>query len=116
MVCLHELGIMIHIVETIENYAKQNSLTKIDTLVLLVGELSPVVPRYIEACYPAAIDGTMLEDTKLKIEILPGNAVCKTCNKVFNVMANHRKCPYCQASKWEAISGREFLIKEIIAC
>ena len=42
-----------------------------------------MIPMYIEQCYPAAVDGTILEDTKLEIEILPGNALCKDCNKSF---------------------------------
>ena len=74
---MHEVGVMIEVVETVENFAVQNNLTKIDTLVLQIGELSSIIPRYIEACYPAAVDGTMLQDTKLQIEILPGNGICK---------------------------------------
>jgi len=52
---MHELGIMINVVSTVENFARQNGVSKIDTLVLQVGELSPVVPQYIQACYPAAV-------------------------------------------------------------
>jgi hydrogenase nickel incorporation protein HypA/HybF len=113
---LHELGILIEVIETVENFAIKNALKKIDTLVLQIGELSSMIPRYIEACYPAAVDGTMLQETKLKIEILPGNAICKKCNKVFNLIENHSKCPYCGSEDWEILCGKEFMIKEIIAC
>lgn len=113
---MHELGIMFNVVRSVQNFAEKNGVTKIDTLVLQVGELSPVVPHYLEACYPAAVDGTIMEETKLKIEILPGNAICKGCNKVFNLLENGNQCPNCESSEWEVISGREFLIKEIIAC
>lgn len=80
---MHELGIMFNIVRSVESFAAKNQVTKIDTLVLQVGDQSPVVPHYLEACYPAAVDGTMMEETKLKIEIVP---------------------------------GKEFMIKEIMAC
>ena len=80
---MHELGIMMHIVETVEIFARDQGVEKIKTLVLQVGEESPVVPQYLKACYPAAVDGTTLQDTELAIEIIP---------------------------------GRDFLIKEIIAC
>ena len=113
---LHELGIMFNIIRTVEDFAKTNGVTAIDTLVLQVGELSPVVPHYIEACYPAAVDGTMLQETKLKIEITPGNAICRECRKVFNLLANGKKCPKCGGHQLEVLSGKEFLIKEIIAC
>ena len=113
---MHELGVLIQVIETVENFARKNGLTKIDTLVLQIGELSSIIPRYIEACYPAAIDGTLLQDTKLKIEILPGNGICKKCNQVFNLIENNNQCPKCGAEDWELLCGKEFMIKEIIAC
>lgn len=69
---MHELGIMMHIVETVESLARDQGVSNIKTLVLQVGEDSPVVPQYLKACYPAAIDGTCLQDTELAIEIIPG--------------------------------------------
>ncbi len=115
MINLHELGVVIEVVKTIEKIAVKQQLTKIDTLVLQIGELSTMIPKYIEQCYPAAVDGTLLEDTKLKIEILPGNALCKECNKVFNVVQNGKKCPKCGSNDCNLLSGKEFMIKEIIA-
>jgi Zn finger protein HypA/HybF (possibly regulating hydrogenase expression) len=107
---------MIDIIKIVENIAKKNGLTKIDTLVLQIGELSSTIPRYIEACYPAAAEGTMLQETKLKIEILPGNAICKKCNKVFNLIKHKSKCPNCKSKDYDILCGKEFMIKEIIAC
>lgn len=69
---MHELGIVIEIVKTVEHFARQNHLTRVDSLVLQIGKMAPVVPHYIEECYPAAVDGTSLENTKLIIETLPG--------------------------------------------
>jgi len=113
---LHELGVVIEVIKTVENFAKRNEVTKIDTLVLQIGELSSMIPKYIQACYPAAVDGTLLQDTKLEIEILPGNAICKECNKVFNLIENNSKCPNCGSKDLDILCGKEFMIKEIIAC
>jgi hydrogenase nickel incorporation protein HypA/HybF len=79
---MHELGIVIEIVKTVEDFVVKNHLSRVDTLVLQIGKMAPVVPQYIEQCYPAAVDGTSMENTKLVIETL---------------------------------SGKEFMIKEIIA-
>ena len=111
---MHELGIMFNVVKSVEKIATENGATKIDTLVLQIGELSPVVPEYIVACFPAASDGTMLQDTKLKIETIPGNGKCKDCGKVFNFIKSKTACPYCGGSEWELLSGKEFNIKEIM--
>lgn len=113
---MHELGVLLEVINTVENFARRNGVTKIDTLVLQIGELSSMIPRYIEACYPAAVDGTLLQETKLKIEILPGNGICKKCNKVFNLIENDKKCPNCGNKSFEILCGKEFMIKEIIAC
>ncbi|MBS4536539.1 hydrogenase maturation nickel metallochaperone HypA [Clostridium sp. D2Q-14] len=113
---MHELGVIIEVVKKVESFAKKNRIVEIDTLVLQIGELSSMVPKYVEACYPAAVDGTLLQDTKLKIEILPCNAICKNCNKVFNLIEAQKKCPDCESEEWDLLGGNEFLIKEIIAC
>jgi hydrogenase nickel incorporation protein HypA/HybF len=69
---MHELGILISVVKTVTELCRQQGIERVDTLVLEIGERSPVIPRYIEACYPAAVYKSFLEDTKLKIELLPG--------------------------------------------
>lgn len=113
---MHELGVVIEVVKSVERVVAENSLSKVDTLVLQIGELSSMIPKYIEQCFPVAVDGTILEDTKLEIEILPGNAICKDCNKVFNILENNSTCPKCDNKDFDILGGKEFMIKEIIAC
>lgn len=112
---MHELGVVIEVVKTVERVVLEQKLTKIESLVLQIGELSSMIPKYIEACYPAAVDGTILENTKLKIEVIPANGLCKNCNKVFNIIENKKNCPICNESSFQLLTGREFMIKEIVA-
>ncbi|GAB6096210.1 hydrogenase maturation nickel metallochaperone HypA [Desulfatiferula olefinivorans] len=113
---MHELGVVIKVVKTVEVFAQENGLTKIETLVLQIGALSQVIPRYVEEIYPMAVKDTLLKETRLKIEVLPANARCRTCGKVFDVLENKGVCPFCHSKKPEMISGNEFMIKEIVAC
>jgi hydrogenase nickel incorporation protein HypA/HybF len=113
---MHELGIMINIIEQVEKIARENEVEQIEALVLQVGEIAPVVPQYLEACFPAAVDGTLMQDTELRIEVIPANALCKSCRQVFHLLEHPRACPECESTEWEVLSGREFNIKEIIAC
>ena len=113
---MHELGIIAEVVRRVETIAKQQQITKIETLVLQIGELSSVIPYYVEQCYPAAVYGTMLEETELRIEVLPGHGRCTDCGCVFNVLHNKNTCPQCGSTAWELLGGREFMIKEIVAC
>ena len=112
---MHELGVIIEVVKRVEKIAIQNHLTKIDTLVIEIGELSTIIPAYIKSCYPAAVDGTILEETKLKIEILPGVVKCSQCKAEYRLIENEACCPECHSPEWTLLSGKEFMIKEIMA-
>ncbi len=111
---MHELGVVMEVVRVVEDYAKENDVEKIHTVVLQIGQISSMIPKYIYDVYPAATHGTLLEDSKLDIEILPANARCRECGQVFNAVENRGTCPKCQDTGMELLSGREFYIKEII--
>ena len=114
---MHELGIVFEVIRTVEDIAKEQSLTQIAGITLSIGELSLIVPQYIEECFPAAIDGKpMFADTKLVINVIPGEAKCKDCGTIFNVIAQKGYCPNCNSFDKEVVSGKEFLIEEILAC
>ena len=110
---MHELGILYHVVEQVLSVAKTNKLTRIDALVLQVGELSGVVPHFLEACYGAAADGTLLEKAELKIETVKARGRCHACSTEFALVEHRRTCPNCGSREHAILSGREFMIKEV---
>lgn len=111
---MHEIGVLIEVVKSVEKFAKVNNVQKIETLVLQIGELSSMIPKYMKSLYPASIEGTILEGSELDIEVLPANALCKDCSKVFNIISSNGICPNCQSKSCEILSGKEFYIKEIV--
>ena len=78
-----------------------------------VGELSLVIPEYVEELYPAVAAETPLKDTKLILEIVPGLAECDECDEIFNVVENEGYCPNCGSFEKTVLTGRDFNIKEI---
>ncbi len=114
MVILHELGVIIEIINQVELVAKENSVEKIQALVLQIGELSSMIPEYMRKLYPAAVGGTILEDSQLEIEIIPANGRCKSCRGIFNLIKARSTCPDCGSVEFELLSGKEFYIKEIV--
>ena len=45
---MHEIGVVRQVLRTVENFAKENGLDRIDTIVLEIGDLSLVIPKYVE--------------------------------------------------------------------
>lgn len=113
---LHELGVVCEVVRMVQEVAAEQRLEQIQTLVLQIGQLSPMIPAYVRQCFPAAVDGTLLQDTQLEIEILPANGLCHDCGQVFNVVEHRKICPGCGGEDWDLLGGREFNIKQIVAC
>lgn len=112
---MHELGIVYEVIRVVDSFVKENELSYVDKIVLEIGQLSQAIPRFIEECYPAAVDQTQYESTKLEIIVLPANGRCNSCSKVFNIVEYRRFCPKCGSNNYELISGEEFNIKEVVA-
>jgi len=113
---MHELGIVYEVIKVVDSFVKDNNITKVEKIVLEIGQLSQAIPRFIEECYPAAVDQTPYEDTKLEIITLPANAKCKACGEIYNIIEHRKVCPNCTAEDFDLISGEEFNIKEVVAC
>ena len=129
---MHEIGVVRSMVKTVTAFAEANQITDIAEIVVDVGELSLVIPKYVEDIYPHVVEDTFLKNTKLILNIVPGMAECDECNEVFNVVEHkgycpfcHRYlgmmfftgkktyCPHCGSFEKTILTGRDFLIREI---
>jgi len=111
---MHELGIVYEVIKVVDGFVKENNLTYVDKIVLEVGQLSQAIPRFIEECYPAAVDDTDYRDTKLEIILMPAMGKCENCLELYNIVDHRRICPSCGKTDYEILSGQEFNIKEIL--
>lgn len=111
---MHEVGIISSMLKTIEAVMEQEQLTKVEKIVLQVGELSGVLPHYMEACFPAAVYKTRFQDTRLELDVIPGVVHCNVCGREFNGLKYDLTCPDCgNRDNFQRLSGSELLIKEI---
>ena len=99
--------------KTVLDYAKENNVSSIKEIVVEIGELSLVIPEYVEELYPVVAAGSELESTKLLITTVPGLAECDMCDEIFNVVENEGYCPNCGSFEKKVLSGLDFNIKEI---
>jgi hydrogenase nickel incorporation protein HypA/HybF len=99
----------------VDRLVEENNLSKVEKIVLEIGQLSQAIPRFIKECYPAAVDETPYQDTELEIVVLPANAKCQSCDHIYNVIEHRKVCPNCGSEEFELVSGQEFNIKEVLA-
>ncbi len=68
---MHELGIVFHIIRSVEKVAAENDLEKVSAVVLELGEVSGVVPDYLTDCWRwAAAKSELASGSELRIETL----------------------------------------------
>ena len=113
---MHELGVLNSMVHTIERIVKEQNVTEVSKLVIEVGELSGMVPRYLEQSWPAASYKTFMENTQLELIVIPGIVKCKECGRVFNAVYSDLCCPECDGRAMEILEGDDMIIKEIVCC
>ena len=111
---MHELGIVYHIIDSLEAVARENHLTHIDSVTMEVGEVSAVIPEYLTDCWGwASKKHALLEGCRMMIETLPAVTHCDGCGVNYPTVAHGRICPRCGSEKTWLLRGSEINIKEI---
>ena len=111
---MHEIGIVRQLVRTVTAFAAENGVRDIREVVVDCGELSLVIPEYVEELYPVVAKDSILKDAKLTIRTVPGLAECEDCDEIFNVVENRGYCPNCGSFDKTVLSGKDVSIREIV--
>ena len=112
---MHELGIVYQLMNTVDNIKKEQNVSVINSITLQIGEMTDIVPEFIKEAWKVSAPETDYKNTELQIEIIPALAKCSDCGYEDKVKNLSFTCPKCSGSNFKIISGREYLIKEIVA-
>ena len=113
---MHELGTVFYVIKQVEQLCVENNLSTVGSVTLEIGEVSGIIPKYVQDCWDWAIkDTTYLKNTELKIETLPAVTHCEGCGAEYPTVRHGRICPHCGSEKTWLLRGNEINIKEIEA-
>ena len=88
---MHELGIVFHMIKTVDRIAEENVLTSVSSVTLELGEVSGVVPHELTSCWNWAVAQTeVLKGAELKIETIPAVTLCESCNRTYSTVPQGR--------------------------
>ena len=113
---MHELGIVFHIIRTVEDVAKLNDVSRIRRVTLQLGEVSGVVESYLQDCWKwAAAKSEILPGAVLAVETIPAVTLCEDCEQQYPTVRYGRICPHCRSEHTHLVQGNEMMIKEVEA-
>ena len=108
---MHEMTIAMNIVDIICQKANEEKAVKVNSVELVIGNLSGIMIDSLEFCFEAAFKNTIADGSELKIDKIEAKAFCKSCKKDFMLDSDFSPCPTCNDFDFELKTGKEFSIK-----
>ena len=92
---MHELSIVTYVIEQVDEIAKENKLTDIQSVTLEFGEVSGIIPEYLSDCWKWYAKKTpLIEHTEFKYEIIPAITWCDDCKTTYPTVPQLRQRPH----------------------
>lgn len=114
---MHELGLVRSIMKQVEAVCEENQISQVSKVTVELGEVSFVVPHYLEDFWTwAAKKEPLFKDSSLHFETISAITLCNTCQETYPTVQFGKQCPHCQSDDTVLLTGNEFFIREIEAC
>jgi hydrogenase nickel incorporation protein HypA/HybF len=115
---MHEMSIVAELFTIIEEQARQAGAKKVTKVLVLIGELSGVVPELFRSAFHSYKKGTIADRAKLEMKIIKIKFKCHNCGKEItakNLMDKSFSyvCPFCGSKEMELTSGRELYLEKL---
>jgi len=110
---MHELSIVMNIIEIAEENAKKANASVIVEIELDIGKQAGIVIEALEFAIESAKKGTMLENAKFIINEIPALARCASCSYEFETDDLFTPCPECNNPFSDIFRGKELKVKSL---
>lgn len=111
---MHELGVVFYVVRDVKQVAVENSVEKVASVTLQIGEVSGIVHEYLIDCFDwAKKKEAVMKEAELVIEQIDAVTFCEDCKREYPTVQYGKTCPHCGSEHTYLVRGNEFLIKEI---
>jgi hydrogenase nickel incorporation protein HypA/HybF len=111
---MHELSIVASVVDSVTESLAAYPGARVKEVRLRIGALSSVIEDSLQFCYGIAIEGTLLQDSKLVIQVVPVIAHCAMCARDIELASLQSfRCPQCGEPVSDVRQGRELEIDSI---
>jgi hydrogenase nickel incorporation protein HypA/HybF len=111
---MHELSIVLSIVETAEEIVRQEAATKVDTIELEIGAIAGIEMSAFEFSWKPAVLQTVLENAQCIVHNLPALLRCSNCGREYEAAERFAPCPDCSEILSAVLRGKELAIKSLI--
>ena len=113
---MHELGIVVKVLDQVDEVAAEYKAQKILKVTMEVGEVSTIVPDLFTDAFDWAKKKTRFaQEAELEMIIIEGRTYCEGCGETYRTIEHGKKCPYCGSRETYLLTGDQVIIKDIAA-
>ncbi|WP_119072857.1 hydrogenase maturation nickel metallochaperone HypA [Aggregatilinea lenta] len=110
---MHEMGITQNLLNIALDHAQRADAVRINSLTIVVGELSSIVDDSVQFYWDFVSQGTIAEKAQLKFKRIPATMRCAGCGQTAPLDRQTYTCPVCGGSSLTVASGDEFFLESI---
>jgi hydrogenase nickel incorporation protein HypA/HybF len=110
---MHEMSLAEGVLQLIEDAARAQSFTQVNTVRLEIGELSGVEPEAMRFCFDAVTRNSVAQGAQLEIIALPGVGWCMACAQSVPMKEVFGECPRCGGYQMQVTGGTEMRVKDL---
>jgi len=111
---MHELSIVMSIIDIAEQQAKNANAVSVDEIELEIGELSGIEEQAFDFAWQQAVKDTVLNNAERVITKIPGEGLCMECDASFPVHQLYDPCPVCGKHFISVQKGKELRVKSLV--
>ena len=113
---MHELGIVVKVLDEVDALAAQYEAKKILKVTMEVGEVSTIVPDLFTDAFDWAKKKTRYaQDAALEMILIEGRTYCQSCGETYRTTEHGKKCPHCGSYETYLLTGDQVIIKDVAA-
>ncbi len=114
---MHELGIVFSIIREVRKTALENGCRRVSKVTMDIGEVSTVVPYYLEDCWKWAVakEDELMRGCALEVNVMKAVTLCRDCGNEYPTVEFAKICPRCGSGNTILLRGNEVEIKQMEA-
>ena len=110
---MHEMSVTMSLLDLILDEATKAGARKISGVNIVLGEMTGIIDRYVQANFELLSQNTPAEGAALSFRNIPRQARCRHCEHVFQPSDFEWNCPECQSLELEITGGNELYVESI---
>mgnify|MGYP006368704547 CR=1 FL=1 len=110
---MHEYSVVQSLLESCEEYARQNEAFKVTKVVVKIGVLSGVEPALLQTAFDTFKEKTVCHNALFIINVQKIEILCNQCNSSSTLQKNEFACPKCESVDLKVTDGEDMYLMSL---